>query len=61
MSMCHNTLEVHMRQNYLIASQMNSGLADIDNLLPWERTAYFYMILEKLEKEKEEIEKTRRK
>ena len=50
-----------MRQNYLIASQMNSGLADIDNLLPWERTAYFYMILEKLEKEKEEMEKTRRK
>ena len=50
-----------MRQNYLIASQMNSGLADIDNLLQWERTAYFYMILEKLEKEKEEMEKTRRK
>jgi len=60
-SMCHNTLEGHMRQNYLIASQMNSGLADIDSLLPWERTAYFYMILEKLEKEKDEMEKMRRR
>tara|TARA_R100001463_G_scaffold16543_4_gene42829 strand:+ start:933 stop:1055 length:123 start_codon:yes stop_codon:yes gene_type:complete len=40
---------------------MNSGLADIDSLLPWERTAYFYMILEKLEKEKDEMEKMRRR
>ncbi len=42
-----------MRTNYVLTSQVNMSLSEIENLLPWERNTYFSLYCEQLEKEKE--------
>jgi len=42
-----------MRTNYVLSTQVNMSLSEIDNLLPWERNTYFSLHVEQMEKEKE--------
>lgn len=58
--MCHDNLEGHMRSNYILCTRMNMSLGDIEDLLPWEKTTYFYMIMEQLKQEQEGFKRSGR-
>jgi len=49
------SLESFYRLNFeLTQGQFNYSLTEVENLMPWEREIYTYMIIKRLQEEKEE-------
>lgn len=59
MSLSHNTLKNYYETNFALVQYHKYSLAEIENLIPWEREIYVGMLLNYLEKKKEEIESRR--
>jgi hypothetical protein len=60
MILSHNTLANYYQTNFALMQHHKYSLSDIDGMIPWERDIYVKMLVEYLERLKEEQEKQRR-
>ena len=60
MILSHNTLANYFQTNFSLMQHHKYSLSDIDNMIPWERDIYVKMLIDYLDKLKEEQEKQRR-
>ena len=60
MVLSHNTLANYYQTNFSLMQHHKYSLSDIDNMIPWERDIYVKMLIDYLDKLKEEQEKARR-
>ena len=60
MVLSHNTLANYYQTNFSLMQHHKYSLSDIDNMIPWERDIYVKMLIDYLDKLKEEPEKQRR-
>jgi len=60
MILSHNTLANYYQTNFAMMQHHKYSLSDIDGMIPWERDIYVKMLVEYLERLKEEQEKQRR-
>jgi hypothetical protein len=61
MILSHNTLANYYQTNFSLMQHHKYSLSDIDGMIPWERDIYVKMLIEHLEKLKEEQEKATRR
>ena len=54
MVLSHNTLSNYYQTNFSLMNHHKYNLSDIEGMIPWERDIYVKMLLEYLEKLKEE-------
>lgn len=59
MILSHNTLANYYQTNFSLMQHHKYSLSDIDNMIPWERDIYVKMLIEYLDKLREEQEKRR--
>jgi len=57
MVLSHNTLTNYYQTNFSLMQHHKYSLGDIEGMIPWERDIYVKMLLEYLEKLKEERER----
>jgi hypothetical protein len=57
MVLSHNTLVNYYQTNFSLMQHHKYSLSDIDGMIPWERDIYVKMLVEYLEKLKEEQER----
>jgi len=57
MVLSHNTLSNYYQTNFSLMQHHKYSLSDIEGMIPWERDIYVKMLLEYLEKLKEERER----
>jgi len=57
MVLSHNTLMNYYQTNFSLMQHHKYSLSDIEGMIPWERDIYVKMLLEYLEKLKEERER----
>ena len=50
-----------MKTNFALMQHHNYSLIELENMIPWEREVYLYLLLQFIEEEKQQIEKERRK
>jgi len=60
MILSHNTLANYYQTNFSLMQHHKYSLSDIDNMIPWERDIYVKMLIDYLDKLREEQEKQRR-
>jgi hypothetical protein len=60
MVLSHNTLANYYQTNFSLMQHHKYSLSDIDNMIPWERDIYVKMLIDYLDKLREEQEKQRR-
>lgn len=60
MVLSHNTLANYYQTNFSLMQHHKYSLNDIDNMIPWERDIYVKMLIDYLDKLREEQEKQRR-
>lgn len=51
--LCHESLENFYRINFLLMHKYNYSLTELDNMLPYEREIYVNLLLQHLEKKKQ--------
>jgi len=56
LSLCHDTLEGMIKSNFNLMYHHRMSLTEIDNLIPWERQVYLTLIIQEMERVKEERE-----
>jgi hypothetical protein len=61
MILSHNTLANYYQTNFSLMQHHKYSLSDIDGMIPWERDIYVKMLIEHLDKLKEEQEKATRR
>jgi len=54
MVLSHNTLSNYYQTNFSLMNHHKYNLSDIEGMIPWERDIYVKMLLDYLEKLKEE-------
>jgi hypothetical protein len=59
MILSHNTLANYYQTNFSLMQHHKYSLSDINEMIPWERDIYVKMLIEHLEKLKEEQEKAK--
>jgi hypothetical protein len=59
MILSHNTLANYYQTNFSLMQHHKYSLSDIDGMIPWERDIYVKMLIEYLEKLKEEQDRRR--
>lgn len=57
MVLSHNTLANYYQTNFSLMQHHKYSLGDIEGMIPWERDIYVKMLLDYLEKLKEERER----
>ena len=57
MCLCHDDLANHYKMNFALMQYHKYALADIENMLPFEREVYVAMLIKFLEEEKQRLEK----
>ena len=50
-----------MRTNFAMMQHHNYSLAELENMMPWEREIYLHLLMQFIEDEKQQAEKERRK
>ena len=50
-----------MRTNFAMMQHHNYSLAELENMMPWEREIYLYLLVQFIEEEKQQVEKERKK
>ena len=50
-----------MRTNFAMMQHHNYSLAELENMIPWEREIYLHLLLQFIEEENQRIENERRK
>jgi hypothetical protein len=54
-------LENYYSTNFAMMQHHNYSLAELDNMMPWEREIYLGLLMNYLKEEKERIERENRK
>ena len=49
--MGHDTLENHLKTNFNLAEMHSWSFSDIDGMLPWERSIYLELLMQKIRNE----------
>lgn len=52
--LCHDSLENHYRTNFLLQHKFNYSMTELDNMLPYEREIYISLLLQHLEKKRQQ-------
>ena len=55
MALSHDNLVNYYKTNFLLMQEHKYSLAEIENMLPWEREIYIAMLVDYIEKENERI------
>jgi hypothetical protein len=58
-NLCHDSLANHYKANFALMQYHKYNLADIENMIPFEREIYVAMLMQYLEEEKQKIERTK--
>ena len=56
MCLCHDDLHNHYKLNFALMQYHKYALADIENMIPFEREIYVAMLIRFLEEEKQRLE-----
>tara|TARA_Y100000782_G_C10109873_1_gene234047 strand:+ start:191 stop:349 length:159 start_codon:yes stop_codon:yes gene_type:complete len=48
-----------MRTNFALMQHHNYSLTELENMIPWEREIYLYLLMQFIEEEKQRTEKER--
>lgn len=56
MALSHNTLKNYYEITFALMQHHSYSLAEIENMMPWERDLYVGMLIQYLEKKKAEQE-----
>ena len=56
MCLCHDDLHNHYKLNFALMQYHKYTLADIENMIPFEREIYVAMLINFLEEEKQRLE-----
>lgn len=56
MCLCHDDLHNHYKLNFALMQYHKYTLADIENMIPFEREIYVAMLIRFLEEEKQRLE-----
>lgn len=54
MLLCHETLINHMQTNFLLMQKYGYTLTELDKMLPFERQVYILLLIDYLNKQREE-------
>jgi hypothetical protein len=60
MNLCHENLANYYKLNFALMQYHKYSLAEIENMLPFEREVYVAMLIQYLEEEKQRIEANKR-
>lgn len=60
MALGHESLENHYRMNFALMQYHKYSLAELEEMLPFERELYVAMLVQYLEEEKQRIESKKR-
>ena len=53
--LCYDNLKNHYETNFALMQHHKYSLAELDNMLPWEKTIYVSMLMRYIEEENEKI------
>lgn len=59
-NLCHETLANYYKMNFALMQYHKYSLTELEEMIPFEREVYVYMLIEYLEEEKKRIESKRR-
>jgi len=60
MNLCHENLANYYKLNFALLQYHKYSLAEIENMIPFEREVYVAMLIQYLEEEKQRIEANKR-
>jgi hypothetical protein len=60
MNLCHENLANYYKLNFALIQYHKYSLAEIENMIPFEREVYVAMLIQFLEEEKQRIETNKR-
>lgn len=60
MNLCHENLANYYKLNFALMQYHKYSLAEIENMIPFEREVYVAMLIQFLEEEKQRIETNKR-
>jgi hypothetical protein len=59
-NLCHESLENYYKLNFALMQYHKYSLTELENMIPFEREIYIFMLVQYLEEEKKRIESTKR-
>ena len=60
MNLCHENLANYYKLNFALMQYHKYSLAEIENMIPFEREVYVAMLIQYLEEEKQRLENSKR-
>ena len=60
-ALSHDSLENYYQTNFAMMQHHNYSLAELENMIPWERDIYLGLLLNYIKEEKERQEEENRK
>lgn len=57
MSLSHDTLVNYYQVNFQLIQNHNYSLAEVENMIPWEREIYLSMLLDQIKEQQKEAER----
>ena len=60
MNLCHENLANYYKMNFTLIQYHKYSLAEIENMIPFEREVYVAMLIQYLEEERQRIEASKR-
>ena len=60
MSLIHETLMIYYKLNFQMMQHHNYSLAELENMIPWEREIYTTMLIEHIDQENKKMEQQNR-
>lgn len=60
MNLCHESLANYYKMNFALMQYHKYSLAEIENMIPFEREVYVAMLIQYLEEERQRIESNKR-
>jgi hypothetical protein len=61
MNLCHESLENYYKMNFALMQYHQYSLFEIEEMIPFEREVYVYMLIQYLEEEKQRIEASKKR
>ena len=60
MNLCHDNMFNYYKMNFALMQYHKYSLAEIENMIPFEREVYVAMLIQYLEEERQRIEASKR-
>ena len=55
-ALCHNDLGAYYQTNFSLMQHHGYSLAEVENMIPWEREVYIQMLISHMKKEREKTQ-----